>query len=112
MNAKEAKKKPPVTTEKFVIEIMNGPEDGRQIICKASPITIGRVNENAVSLRCDQLVSRHHARITRSEEGFTLSDLGSTNGTFVGKSRVRKTVKIAPDELFRIGGTLLRIQPS
>jgi pSer/pThr/pTyr-binding forkhead associated (FHA) protein len=91
---------------------MSGPEDGRRIACDKTPITIGRANENSISLPCDHLISRSHARISRSESGFTLRDLESANGTFIGKKRVRKkSAPVKPDELFRIGATLLRIKP-
>ena len=40
-----------------------------------------------------------------------LEDLGSTNGTFVGKERVLKGVSLDPDTFFRVGATLLRIKP-
>ena len=94
----------------IVIEVMNGPEDGREIICNEIPFTIGRANKNAVSLRCDQLISRCHARISKSDKGFTLTDLGSTNGTFVRKKKVLDQANIKQDELFRVGGTSLRIK--
>jgi len=94
-----------------VIEVMNGPEDGREIICGSFPISIGRENENTVDLHCDHLVSRNHARITQMEGGLFLSDLGSTNGTFIGKKRVREDSPIKPGKLFRVGATLLRVKP-
>jgi serine phosphatase RsbU (regulator of sigma subunit) len=37
-------------------------------------------------------VSRHHARISRSEDGYLIEDLWSRNGTFVGRRRVRRTL--------------------
>ena len=98
--------------DRIVIEIMSGPEDGRKIACSKTPITIGRAGENSVSLPGDHLVSRRHARISRSEGEFSLEDLGSANGTFLGKKRVlKKGARVKPDELFRVGATLLRIKP-
>ncbi len=96
--------------EPVVVEIMNGPEDGREIICDGFPITIGRGKESAVRLQCDHLVSRNHARITKSDVGFILSDMGSTNGTFVGRKRVRKTASLRFGKLFRVGATLLMVR--
>jgi hypothetical protein len=48
----------------------------------ASESTIGRDETCSIRLR-DQLVSRHHARITRDGEAFEIEDMGSVNGTFV-----------------------------
>jgi two-component system, NtrC family, response regulator len=45
----------------------------------------------------DDLVSRLHARITRSGEGWELSDLGSRNGTAVDGSLVKQTASKLKD---------------
>jgi pSer/pThr/pTyr-binding forkhead associated (FHA) protein len=51
----------------------------------------------------DRGVSRAHARISRGAEGgWTLTDLGSTNGTFLNGVRVRSAVLRDGDEI-RIG---------
>ncbi len=112
MSLEDPKASPSRKTDRIVIEVMSGPEDGREIICDKTPITIGRSSENSVSLPSDHLISRCHARISGSKDGFSLEDLGSTNGAFIGKKRVRKdSAPLKPDELFRIGATLLRIKP-
>ena len=112
MSAKESRKAPAAEKYPIVIEVMSGPEDGREIVCNKTPITIGRSNENSISLSCDHLISRCHARIAKSGDEFNLEDLGSTNGTFIGKKRVReKSMPVGPDELFRVGATLLKIKP-
>jgi pSer/pThr/pTyr-binding forkhead associated (FHA) protein len=101
-----------VSNETIVVEVMNGPEDGRLVPCEKAPITIGRAPDNAVHLSFDHLISRHHARILRQEKTFVLSDLKSTNGTFIGRKRIRKDAPIHPHMLFRVGATLLRIRLS
>ncbi len=111
MNRADSEKAPPATSGRIIVEVMNGPEDGREIICEGFPISIGRSDENSVSLHCDHLVSRKHARIVLSQSGLLLHDLDSTNGTFVGKSKVGENAPIEIDTLFRVGGTLLRILP-
>jgi hypothetical protein len=47
-----------------------------------APVTIGRLSSNDVVL-ADPNVSRRHAELRRSSEGWRLVDLGSTNGTLV-----------------------------
>ncbi|MCU1288927.1 MAG: hypothetical protein JWN60_1156 [Acidobacteria bacterium] len=54
----------------------------------------------------DDLVGRQHAKITRdpsSPEGFLLTDLNSTNGTFYNKQRISGTVKINPGDSVQFG---------
>lgn len=93
------------------IEVMSGPEDGRVVVCENVPIIIGRGTGNEIHLSYDHRISRNHARIRKHEGRFLLSDLDSTNGTFIGKKRVREETPIEPDKLFRVGATLLRIKP-
>src|SRR5690242_3465141 len=50
-------------------------------------LTIGRTPDNDLSLP-DTLVSRHHAEIRLEPEGLTLTDLHSSNGTFVDGARL------------------------
>jgi pSer/pThr/pTyr-binding forkhead associated (FHA) protein len=52
------------------------------VIHLSAESTIGRDDTSTIRLR-DQLVSRHHARITRHGEMFQIEDVGSINGTFV-----------------------------
>lgn len=104
-------KAPAEKAEPIKIEIMNGPEDGRVVVCDILPISIGRADENPVSLPWDHLISRRHALVTKSGDSLFLRDLNSRNGTFVGKEQVRESTPIEPDELFRVGATLLRIRP-
>ena len=51
-------------------------------------VTIGRLESNDIVVD-DPEVSRVHAEIRRSKGQFVLVDLGSTNGTLVGKRRVQ-----------------------
>jgi phosphoserine phosphatase RsbU/P len=55
----------------------------------SSEILIGRKSDADVVLN-NQHVSRHHAKLIKTDEGYTLQDLGSTHGTFVNESRVEQ----------------------
>lgn len=110
LKQKQFREIPPGKTEKIIVEVMNGPEDGRAISCEEMPISIGRATDNLVRLSYDHLISRHHASVRKMENKFILRDLNSTNGTFVGAKRVKKDSPIMPDMLFRVGSTLLRMK--
>src|SRR5262249_31728900 len=64
----------------------DGPDVGRRYSLGMDPIVIGR-GQGCTILNPDASVSRCHARIVRGHDGqFLVSDLGSTNGTFVNNS--------------------------
>ncbi|NUP07604.1 MAG: sigma 54-interacting transcriptional regulator [Polyangiaceae bacterium] len=72
-------------------------------------VRIGSGSEADVVLS-DGAVSREHVAIRLLPDGFLLTDLSSTNGTFVGHLRVREAV-LAEETLVRVGKTALRLIP-
>lgn len=65
-------------------------------------IRIGKAADNEV-VTDDAHVSRHHARLTRDNEGrLLLEDLGSTNGTFVNGCQVMRK-HVVPTDVIRLG---------
>ena len=66
-------------------------------------ITVGRANENDVTLT-DMSVSRQHAQIVQTDNGtFTITDLNSRNGTFVNGQRVYGCVTLRDGDMVRLG---------
>jgi pSer/pThr/pTyr-binding forkhead associated (FHA) protein len=61
--------------------------------------TIGRTPENDIIID-HQKVSRHHARIERQADQFLIRDLGSTNGTYLGKQPIQTHTLRHADTLF------------
>jgi hypothetical protein len=57
------------------------------------PVAIGREPNNDIELG-DQRVSRHHAVLWAENGAWYVRDLDSANGTFIGQTRVRGTVKL------------------
>ncbi len=71
-------------------------------------LVIGRSKDCDVPL-ADGNVSRRHAELGRSDGGFVLRDLDSTNGTLVNGRRVRHATVGVGDEI-TIGTSTLRIE--
>ena len=70
-------------------------------------ITIGRSEENDVVIR-DPHASRHHLQIIQHDDGhFSLSDFGSTNGTFVNGQKISGEVILRENDFVRIGNTTI-----
>jgi DNA-binding winged helix-turn-helix (wHTH) protein len=68
---------------------------------------IGRASDVAVVLNLPE-VSRHHARLLVKEGHTVLEDLGSKNGTRVGRERVVGSRLLRSGDEIRIGPALLR----
>lgn len=61
----------------------------RELELEKDSYIIGRDPRCDIPLE-DNFISRRHARIQKSETGWVLEDLGSTNGTFIGEKRVSR----------------------
>jgi len=72
-------------------------------------VRIGSSEDADVPLT-DTAASREHLAVRLGPHGYTLADLGSTNGTFVGDLRIER-VAIAEPTLVRVGQTVLRLVP-
>src|SRR2546425_5693279 len=57
----------------------------------AGEVLIGRKGDADVVLN-NQHVSRHHAKLVKTQDGYFLQDLGSTHGTFVNEARIEQHV--------------------
>jgi DNA-binding winged helix-turn-helix (wHTH) protein len=55
-------------------------------------------------------VSRRHARIVVAGSSVTIEDLGSKNGTFIGKRRVDHPQELADGDVIRLGSTAVRFR--
>lgn len=78
-----------------------GPEAGSRFVIDREVITAGRHPESDVFLD-DITVSRRHAEIVRSPDGFEMIDVGSLNGTYVNRERIDR-VKLKNGDEIQIG---------
>jgi len=62
--------------------VIYGDDLGRRIPLGAEPCIIGRSSKCEVQID-QESVSRNHARLVRGGSGYSIRDLGSTNGTYV-----------------------------
>jgi hypothetical protein len=61
-------------------------------------ILLGRSSDCDVSIE-NRAVSRHHARLRRTTEGWDVLDLGTTNGTWLNGRRIVRAIGQPGDEL-------------
>jgi transcriptional regulator with GAF, ATPase, and Fis domain len=92
--------------------VVSAPEPREQntaFVFAQDEVRIGSSPDADVTLT-DTAVSREHLAVRLGAHGFTLTDCGSTNGSFVGDLRIER-VTITEDVLVRIGKSTLRLQP-
>lgn len=70
-------------------------------------ITVGRSEDND-KVVMDPCTSRHHLQIIQHDDGhFTLSDFGSSNGTFVNGQKISGEIPLTDMDIVRIGNTTI-----
>jgi pSer/pThr/pTyr-binding forkhead associated (FHA) protein len=87
-----------VAPGKAMLIVRSGPSEGTSFLLTADTTSIGRADNVDVMLD-DVTVSRRHAELIRSSEGWVLRDSGSLNGTYVNRTLIDQVVLHAGDEV-------------
>lgn len=95
----------------FRLIVRRGPQPNQIYELNKDVITLGRDITNDIVIN-DPEVSRHHCRMTRSGGGYTLEDLGSTNGTFVNGQRLGSARPLSNSEMIGLGETVTLVYES
>lgn len=96
-----------VPAPKLVIKRQDG--QFRELEWESATITIGRDGANDIVID-HPLASRRHARLERTEEGFAVRDLESTNGTFVNQERIAGLCPLHNQDQIIIADTVIVFQ--
>ena len=100
---------PRLLRRKIRLEVLKGPNKGQGDVFGKEEINIGTLPSNDLVLS-DSSVSRYHLRIATGASGFVLTDLDSTNGTYIGPIRIREVTVSATQEL-QMGDSVIRFVP-
>ena len=88
--------------------VIKGTDEGKQFeLTEAEMLGIGRDSSNHVRLT-DTEVSRRHAELRHTPEGFRLSDKGSANGTFVNTKPIKDVLLQPGDHLILPGRSAIK----
>ena len=99
---------------KIRITILTGPYEGNSYEFEYD-ITIGRDINNDLAFPLDLTTSRKHAKLTFNNKNLFLTDLASTNGTFIiiknkmEKIQPNKDINLTLPCIVKIGNTTMLI---
>ncbi|MDR2348130.1 MAG: FHA domain-containing protein [Bifidobacteriaceae bacterium] len=88
--------------------VKTGALRGTTLPLARSPVVIGR-SSTANLVLDDEFASGRHAQIAPRHGAWVLEDLGSTNGTYLGRERIAGPREIAAGQSIRIGNTTLEV---
>jgi pSer/pThr/pTyr-binding forkhead associated (FHA) protein len=92
-----------------IVAITAGPLSGTTIPLGEAPITIGRADSSTLVV-ADDYVSTNHARLVPRGDAWVLEDLGSTNGTYLDRTKVTAPTPVPLGVPIRIGKTTLELR--
>jgi pSer/pThr/pTyr-binding forkhead associated (FHA) protein len=81
-----------------LLVVQRGPGSGSRFLLDADIVNAGRHPDSEIFLD-DVTVSRRHAEFNRTGETFTVSDVGSLNGTYVNRDRIDRVQLKDGDEV-------------
>ena len=89
----------------LVLEVVNGDQAGKSFEL-SQKVILGRSKAD-IPLK-DERVSRQHASIEETAEGYLYSDLNSTNGSVINGVSVQSKL-LAPGDVIAVGETMIRV---
>jgi pSer/pThr/pTyr-binding forkhead associated (FHA) protein len=110
---RDARRPPPATSGSLVPSILvvtAGSLAGTRLRLGSGPILIGRAEDSTLVLD-DDYASTRHARIVTQGHGYAVEDLGSTNGTYLDRTRITAPTPVPVGVPIRIGRTVIELRP-
>lgn len=111
--AAEPRRPAPVPSDPVALASLlfrSGDLKGQRVPIKVPVANIGRADYNDVVI-ADPSVSTMHAKLQRREAVWILTDLGSTNGTFVEGDRLQDEAPLGPGTTLRFGDVTALFEP-
>jgi pSer/pThr/pTyr-binding forkhead associated (FHA) protein len=105
-SAEGAGRAAPVAAAQARLALMVGQQEYARYTVPSGAI-LGGHSASPVPLNADAQVSRQHARLDFQSGQWLITDLNSTNGTYVNGKQIRQQVLRAGDEI-RLGNTIFR----
>ena len=92
-----------------------GPASGQEFVLEGDELVIGRAADNPVSIP-DTSVSRKHALVRKTADGWAVSDLGSGNGSALrtgdgrsGPMTPHQRFSLVPGMVLQLGDCIIQV---
>ncbi|MEM9193446.1 MAG: FHA domain-containing protein [Myxococcota bacterium] len=95
---------------RVLVRVVSGESRGAEALLEGGTLLIGSHPDNDICLS-DKTVSRYHTELGLLVEGVRVRDLKSTNGTFVGSTRIESAV-LSPSAEIKCGRTRIELLPA
>jgi pSer/pThr/pTyr-binding forkhead associated (FHA) protein len=92
-----------------MLTVTEGSLAGTTLSLMEAGVLLGR-NPECTLILDDDFASGRHARIFRRDAGWFVEDLGSTNGTFLGSSKLTQPMPLEVGSTLRIGKTIFELR--
>lgn len=96
----------PPKTATATLTVRSGPASGQEFTLDGDELVIGRAADNPVSIP-DTSVSRKHAVVRKTADGWAVSDLGSGNGTMLNGAPIADETTLNDGDVITMGDTEL-----
>jgi len=86
----------------WILTIRSPLNEPREFVLKRGITSLGRHSKNDIVIN-DESASRHHVEFEYTQNSLLLRDMGSTNGTFVNRKRLKESQTLKETDQIRIG---------
>jgi pSer/pThr/pTyr-binding forkhead associated (FHA) protein len=90
--------------------VTGGTLAGTRIALGTLPVLIGRADDSTLVLT-DDYASTRHARLSPRGSDWYVEDLGSTNGTYLDRSKITTAVRVPIGTPVHVGKTVIELRP-
>ena len=97
------------TAARYLV-VTEGALAGTRITLGSQPVLIGRADDSTLVLT-DDYASTRHARLSPRGPDWFVEDLGSTNGTYLDRTKVTTAVRVPIGTPVHVGKTVIELRP-
>ncbi len=94
---------------RLALRFISGKYQGGEFPLRSNrEIVIGRSSDLDMVL-VEDMVSRRHAKITTTDGGILIQDVGSTNGTFVNGEKIEGVARLSEGDRILVGTSIIKV---